>query len=370
MTIEITHARLSAAEIEAATRVLAAGALRQGNECLAFEREFAEHVGARHAVTCANGTAALHLAYLALLKPGDEVLVPAMTFIATASMVTAVGAVPVLCDVDSDSFLIDINDAERRVTPRTRAIAPVHLHGNACPVSDVQSFARRHGLKIVWDAAQAHGARFRTADIGSLGDLVCYSFYPSKNLFVGEGGMVCGNDPDIDHAIRYMRTHGQTSKNCHTMFGFNYRMTDVEAAIGRQQLRRLDDMLAVRRRNAAILTHGLGEVEGITPQRVTPESVHAWHQYSVVVDPDVVGCDRDELARRLADRGIQTGVHYPRAVNQQPAFRLRYGDQSMPVAERLAATMLSLPVHHGVTEEDASYIVKVLQASARRLSHA
>ncbi len=364
-SIAVAEIKLTESEIKAAVQVLRSGELRQGKQCDAFEREFAAKVGAKHAVTSANGSAALHLAYMAILQSGDEVLVPSFTFIATGSMVTMTGGKPVLCDVDPDTFLIDLNDAERRLTPRTKAIAPVHLFGNSCDIQAVQDFARRHNLTIVWDAAQAHGAEFKGRDVGAFGDFVCYSFYPSKNMFVGEGGMTCTDNPEYDHKMRYMRSHGQTGKYYHTMMGLNYRMTDVEAAIGREQLKRLDEMLAIRRRNAAILNDGLTMVPGIRPQAVTPHSQHAWHQYCIVIEPKEFGCDRDTLSKRLNEQGISTGVHYPRGLHQQPVFEEDYGKTSLPVTENLAANILALPVHHGLTQGDVFSVVEAVCGSTK-----
>lgn len=354
--IAISEIKLTESEIGAAIRVLRSGALRQGGECDAFEREFVEKTGAKFAITSANGSAALHLVYMAILEPGDEVLVPSFTFIATGSMVTMAGGKPVLCDIDSKTFLIDLKDAERRITPRTRAISPVHLFGNPCDIDGVRDFARKHDLTVVWDAAQAHGAQFKGRDVGSFGDFVCYSFYPSKNMFVGEGGMTCTDNSEYENKMRFLRSHGQTGKYYHTMMGLNYRMTDVEAAIGREQLKRLDDMIAVRRRNAAILSEGLTGVPGIRPQALTPHSQHAWHQYCIVVDPEEFGCHRDILAERLKEQGIATGVHYPRGLHQQPVFEQQYGKASLPVTEHLAENILALPVHHGLAPDEAAAI--------------
>jgi perosamine synthetase len=361
--VRIAETSLTEEEIDAAVRVLRSGALRQGEQCDAFEEEFAAYVGARHAVTSANGSAALHLAYMAFLEPGDEVLVPSFTFIATGSMVTAAGGRPVICDVDPETFLIDLADAERRITPRTRAISPVHLFGNPCAIDAVQTFAVRHHLKIVWDAAQAHGARYQGRDVGSFGDFVAYSFYPSKNLFVGEGGMTCTDNNGFEHRMRYMRSHGQTERYLHTMQGLNYRMTDVEAAIGRKQLQRLDAMLKVRRRNARILQQSLAEVAGIRSQRVTAGGEHAWHQFCIVIEEDVFGCDRDQLAKRLAQEGIATGVHYPRGLHQQPIFQELYGYEPLPVTESLAKAILAIPVHHGLSEGGVNRIAEAIAAA-------
>jgi perosamine synthetase len=357
--------KLAENEIEAAVCVLRSGALRQGKECDGFETEFAEKVGARYAVTCANGSAALHLAYMAFLEPGDEVLVPSFTFIATGSMVTMAGGKPVFCDVDPKSFLIDLEDAESKITSKTRAIAPVHLFGNPCNVDAIVAFAKKHKLTIVWDAAQAHGATFKGKDIGSFDDFVCYSFYPSKNMFVGEGGMICTNNPELEQKLRFMRTHGQTDKYYHTMLGLNYRMTDVEAAIGREQLKRLDDMLATRRRNADILNSGLADVPGIHSQKITPNGEHAWHQYCVVVERESFGCSRNELAKRLKEKGIATGIHYPRGLHQQPIFEEMYGKTTLPNTEYLAENILALPVHHGLCQADAERIAQAIHEASQ-----
>lgn len=360
-TIGMAEIKLTEVEIEAAVAVLRSGALRQGKECDAFEAEFAEKIGAKYALTCSNGSASLHLAYMAFLNPGDEVLCPSFTFIATGSMVSAAGGVPVFCDVDPETFLMDLKDAENRITERTVAISPVHLFGNACDVDGVQAFARKHNLRVVWDAAQAHGATYNGRDIGSFGDFVSYSFYPSKNMFVGEGGMILTDNAEMERLMRFKRTHGQTGKYLHTMDGLNYRMTDVEAAIGREQLKRLDDMLAVRRRNCRILKEGLDEIEGLCIQKHTPNSKHAVHQFCLTVDQAKTGVDRDGLQQILKDKGVATGVHYPRGLHQQPVFIEKFGYEPLPVTELLCETIIALPVHHGMSEDDARYVVDAVK---------
>lgn len=359
--IELAQIKLTEEEINAAVAVLRSGALRQGKVCAEFEEKFAEKVGAKYALTCSSGTAALHLAYMACLEPGDEVIVPSFTFIATASMVTMMGARPVLCDVDPQTWVIDLKDAEARITAKTKAIAPVHIFGNACDVEGVQRLAEKYKLYIIWDAAQAHGTTFKGRDIGCLDDLVCYSFYPSKNMFTGEGGMVTTNSPDFATKVKFLRTHGQTGKYYHTMLGLNYRMTDVEAAIGLKQLDRLDDMLTIRRRNGTALFSGISDIAGLLPQKVTEGCEHSFHQFCMLVDPDKFGMDRDELSRRLGEKGIATGVHYPRGLHQQPIFQELYGQRSLPVTERLCDRILALPVHHGMDEAACQRVVTEIQ---------
>lgn len=363
--IQIADTNLSESEINAAIKVLRSGQFRQGPESDMFEKDFAKKVGAKHAVTSANGSTALHLAYMTFLKPGDEVLVPSFTFIATASMVAMAGGKPVFCDVDPETFLLDLKDAERKVTARTSAISPVHLFGNPCDVDAVGAFAKKHNLKVVWDAAQAHGATFKGRDVGSFGDFVGYSFYPTKNLFVGEGGMTCCADSEADTMMRHLRSHGQTGKYIHTILGHNFRMTDVEAAIGREQLKRLDEMLSTRRRNAEILNKGFAKIPGVAPQKITQGGVSVWHQYCALVDKEKLGIDRDTLMARLKDKGITTGVHYPRGLHQQPIFEDMYGKSTLPVTESLTERIIALPVHHALSAEDAERIVQAVRESVK-----
>lgn len=367
--IQVSEIKLHEREVGAAVRVLRSGALRQGKECGAFEKEFAEKVGAKYAIASSSGSAALHLAYMACLEPGDEVLVPSFTFIATASMVTMTQARPIFCDIDAGSFLMDLKDAESRITSRTRAIAPVHLFGNVCDIDAVTSLAEKYNLTVIWDAAQAHGAMFNSSDVGSCSDFVCYSFYPSKNMFVGEGGMTCTSNPSYYEKMKFMRSHGQTGKYYHTMLGLNYRMTDVEAAIGREQLRRLDDMLSSRRSNAKRLNEEFAEIPGLCPQRITLDSMPAWHQYCVNVDPDKFGCDRDALAGYLREKGIATGIHYPRGLHTQPVFEQLYGRSHLPSTDLLCQRILALPVHHGLEDADLDLIIEAVKECYQGAHH-
>lgn len=363
--IPIAQVRLDAGEIDAAVAVLRSGDIRQGRICQEFETRFAEEVGARHAVAVSSGTAALHLAWLALLEPGDEVLVPAFTFIATASAVVLAGGRPIFCDVDPATATLDVADAARRLTPKTRAIAPVHLYGGACDVAGIQKLAAEHDLRIVWDAAQAHGTAVNGVDVGALDDLVCYSFYPTKNMTTGEGGIITTNDDALDARLRLLRSHGQAQKYVHTLIGLNYRLTDVQAAIGLVQLNQLEGWLARRRANARRLDAALQGIPGISPPAVPTGVEHAYHQYTIQIDPDVAGITRDELQAALKDQGIQSAVHYPRPLHQQPVFAEEYGQMSLPISERLAETVLSLPIHPGVNDDDIRHIGEQVRAAVR-----
>jgi perosamine synthetase len=353
--VRIASVEVTQTEIDRVVKVLKSGKLRQGAVCLEFEDGFARAVGARNAITVSSGTAALHLAWLALIERGDEVLVPAFSFFATGSSVLMAGAVPIFCDVDCRSGTIDVADARRRIGPRTRGIAPVHLYGGVCDVEGVQQLARENGLKVVWDAAQAHGTRLAENDVGSLGDVACYSFYATKTMTTGEGGMITTNNDELAAHLRLLRSHGETQRYVHAELGYNYRLTDIQAAIGLGQLDRLADSVRRRRRNAAILNERLANIPGVSLPFEREGSVHSYHQYTIQIDPLIARATRDGLARALASSGIETAVHYPRALHQQHVFAK--GDtESLPISERLAERVLSLPIHPRLTTVDLERI--------------
>jgi perosamine synthetase len=361
----MVRVRLDEGEIRAAARVLRSGHLRAGRRVEEFEERFARAVGAHHAIAVNSGTAALHLAYQEFLQPGDEIIVPDFTFVATASMALAIGACPVLADVDPVTGTLDPADAERRITKRTRAIAPVHLYGGPADVRVLTRLARKHHLKIVWDAAQAHGATFEGRDIGSLGDAVCYSFYPTKNMTTGEGGMITTPHRRLAASLRLARSHGESSRYTHTQLGYNFRLTDIAAAIGLGQLRRLPSFLRARRRNAAILSRGLAGIPGLELPAAGPGEGHAFSLYTVRVKAELLGMTRDDLQKALAAQGIESSVHYPRALHQQPIFRHLGSDRDFPVSTRLAQSVLSLPVHPFLTKADLRRIIQAVRDAVR-----
>jgi perosamine synthetase len=334
-----------------------------------FEERFARAVGARFAVAVSSGTAALHLAYGALLAPGDEIIVPDFTFVATASMALAVGARPVFADVDPETFTLNPTDVERRITRRTRALAPVHLYGHPANIGALLRVARRYKLAVIWDAAQAHGARYRRRDVGSFKDVVCYSFYPSKNLTTGEGGMLTTSDPKLAAEFRLMRSHGEVSHYRHIRLGFNFRLTDFAAALGREQLRKLPGALRARRRNAAWLTRLLEDTPGILLPRAAAGVLHAFNLYTLRLDPTALRISRDQFSRALARRGIETAVHYPTPLHRQPIFHGYGSDRGLPESTRLAQTVLSVPVHPRLSNHDVVRIARavreVAEAAAR-----
>lgn len=362
--IRIAQINFDRREFEAVARVMRSGHWRMGAVTERFERRFARFVGARHAVAVSSGTAALFLAYKALLKPGDEVIVPDFTFAATASMVLAAGAKPVLADVDPQTSTLDPQDVERCISRRTRALAPVHLYGMPADTPALASLARRHGLKIVWDAAQAHGAKVSGRDVGSFGDAVCYSFYPSKNMTTGEGGMVTTSDAALAGELRLLRSHGESSRYFHERVGFNFRPTDLSSALGIVQLRKLPAALRVRKRNARMLALGLAGIHGISVPQETGHRLSAFNSFTIRIDPEIIGRSRDAVQQALARRGIETAVHYPRPLHRQPILRGLGTDQDFPVSTRLAETVLSLPVHPSLRRHDIERIIEAVKSIA------
>jgi len=353
--VPIAKVELGEEEINAVVEVLKSGRLIQGEKVEEFEKLFAQKVGAKYAVAVSSGTAALHIAYLALIKPGDEVLVPAFTHISTASMICFARGKPIFCDIDSKTFTIDLDEVKRKITIRTKAIAPVHLFGNACEIDEILKMAREYGLKIIWDAAQAHGTKYKGKDIGCFDDVVCYSFYPTKNMITGEGGMLTTNNPELYEKFKLLRSHGQESKYYHTMLGLNYRMTEVEAAVGIEQLKKLDNMIDKRRQNAEFLNKELSQLEGITIPFVKEYVKHSYHQYSILLDKKI---NRNKFIEALGERGIGIGIHYPTPLHKQPVFN---SSEKLPVCEDLSQKILSLPVHPGVHLEQLGYLTEIIK---------
>ncbi len=346
-TIPIIKVDITDDDIEAAVAVLRSGMLAQGPRVAEFEERFAALTGARHAIACANGTCALQLAYELLIEPGDEVLCPAWTYIATASMLVARGAKPIFVDADPETYCIDLEDARRKITPRTTAIATTLIYGNPVDMEGVENLAVEHELSVIHDAAQAHLATFGGRGIGAFGDCATYSFYPTKNMTCGEGGMVTTNDDDLASRIRAFRSHGETEKYLHTSIGYNYRMTDVEGAMGASQLKRLANVTAQRRRNASRLTEMVSGIEGLVAPRTTPGGEHVFHLYAIRLDLDRFSCTRDEFIDALRAEGVACAVHYPRSLTRQPAFEA-YVTEHLPVSDHLARALFCVPVHHAL----------------------
>ncbi|MBM3268778.1 MAG: DegT/DnrJ/EryC1/StrS family aminotransferase [Candidatus Sericytochromatia bacterium] len=346
---------LLAPEIDAALgSVLAGMNLVLGPELARFEAEFAAFLGVEHCVGVGSGLDALVLALRACgLEPGDEVIVPALTFVASAAAVVHAGGVPRFCDVDPMSLLIDPADAARVVTSRTRAIMPVHLFGHVAPMEAVLDLAGRRGLWVIEDAAQAHGASLGDRRAGTFGRAGCFSFYPGKNLGAyGEAGAVVTESPEVADRVRVLRNQGSRSKHEHEFVGYNSRLDELQAAVLRIKLRRLDDWNARRRELAARYDDLLADV----PRVVSVRGTSARHLYVVRVPR------RDAIAAALQSRGVGAGIHYPVPLHRQPAL-VAYRDRPLPVAEEAAAQVLSLPLFPEMTPPQQDHVVATLRAA-------
>ncbi len=349
--IPISKPYIGEAEKRAVLEVLESGMLAQGPRTAKLEEEFAAVCGTRYAVATSNGTTALHVALLAHgIGPGDEVITTPFTFQASVNSIIYTGARPVFVDIAEDTFNINPDLIEAAITPRTRAIMPVHLYGYPCDMDTILAIADRHGLIVVEDAAQAIGATYKGKRVGSFGT-GCFSLYATKNIMSGEGGMITTDDEAVAQRCRMIRNHGMQRRYFHDMLGFNFRMSDLHAAIGLAQI------TARRRANAAYLSAHITSV--ITP-KVKPGYDHVWHQYTVRVDG---GRDRDTAVKQLNEAGVGTGIFYPIPANRQRyLLEMGLGGEVLPVAERLAGEVISLPVHPQLTQADLDQIVQAVNA--------
>jgi perosamine synthetase len=350
--IPISKPYIGEAEKNAVMEVLDSGMLAQGPRTAKLEERFAQLCGVKHAIATTSGTTALHVALLAHgLGPGDEVITTPFTFIASVNCILFTGARPVFVDIDEATFNIDPALIERAITPHTKAILPVYLYGYVCDMDALQAIADRHGLKIIEDACQAVGATYQGKAAGSFGT-GCFSLYATKNMMSGEGGIITTSDDAIAEQCRLIRNHGMKRRYYHEMLGYNFRLSDLHAAIGLAQMDRLAGFTEKRRANAAYLTANLKTV--ITP-KVKAGYGHVWHQYTVRVDG---GRDRDAAVKQLNDAGVGTGVFYPVPAHQQGYIQKQLGKVTLPVAERLAQEVMSLPVHPQVSQPDLETIVR------------
>jgi len=343
-------------EREAVDRVLRSGMIAQGPEVAAFEREFADQlVGGRTNVAVNSGTAGLHLGLLAAgIGAGDEVLVPSFTFAATGNSVALTGATPVFVDIDPDTFCMDPDSAEAAITERTAGIMPVHLYGHPADMTRFGEIAARRGVQLFEDAAQAHGAQWQGAPVGSFGTFAMFSLYPTKNMTSGEGGMVSCATDEIARTVRLLRNQGMERRYENELVGFNARMTDIHAAIGRVQLTKLP---AWNARRQEIASRFNTELQGVVVPPVAEGAVHVYHQYTIRVVED-----RDGFAKALHDEyGVGSGVYYPIPNHELPSLRT---EADLPVTARAAQEVLSLPVHPALSDEDVDRVIAAVNALA------
>lgn len=334
-----------------------------------FESAFATACEAEHGVACTSGTTALHLAMAVLgLGPGDEVIMPTFTMIATPNAVRYTGATPVLVDSEPDTWNLDLDQVEDAIGPETRAIVPVHTYGHPVDMDALNEMADRNGVWVVEDAAEAHGARYKGRRVGSLADAAAFSFYGNKIITTGEGGMITTDDAEFAELARNLRDHAFSRERhfWHRYVGFNYRMTNLQAAVGLAQTERLDDYVAARRSNGALYTELLSGVEGLQTPPESAEVENVFWMYGVLLDPEAFGGTRDELRQGLAARGIETRTFFI-PIHFQPIYADRFGDRKFPVAEKLCADGLYLPSASSLSEAQVRYVADAVREVQREL---
>lgn len=359
--IPISKPLIGKEEKEAVARVLDSGQLAQGPVVEDFESAFARFLGVKHAVSTSSGTSALYVALLAHgIGAGDEVITSPFTFIASVNAILYTGAKPVLVDVD-ETYNIDPGLIEAAITTRTRAVMPVHLYGQPADMAAIGEMAKRHGLSLVEDACQAHGAKFDGRFAGSFGT-GCFSFYATKNMTTGEGGMITTDDGVIAERARLLINHGMRVRYRHERVGYNFRMTEMAAAIGVEQLKKLTGLNERRAANAEFYSQRLSRIRGLVAPRIASRRTHAWHQYTLRVTREYP-FQRDELVERLRKSEIGSGVFYPIPAHKQQAMRGILPDHlQLPCSERFAEEVISIPVHPGLSRDDLEVIASRLES--------
>jgi perosamine synthetase len=361
--IPIAKPNFGKEEETAVKEVLESGILASGPRTKQFEKEFAEYIGVEHAVAVANGTIALDVALKLLnLAPGDEIITSAFSFIASGNCILFQNAKPVFADIDPRTFNIHPSDVAEKITAKTKALIPVHMFGQPANMDALKEIAEDKGIALVEDAAQAHGAEYKGQKAGSIGDMGCFSFYATKNMTAGEGGMITTSDAELARKARLVINHGQSRKYHHDTLGYNYRMTELCAAIGSAQLKKLDEFNTKRRENAQLLTQGIRRFHGLTVPYVDEDAKPVFHQYVVRVEENYPR-SRDELADSLTEKGVGVAVHYPIPIYRQPLYlKLGYGGIKCPNTEDACRRVLSLPVHPLVDKNDIKYILDALES--------
>ncbi|MFH1310742.1 MAG: DegT/DnrJ/EryC1/StrS family aminotransferase [Candidatus Omnitrophota bacterium] len=357
--ISIAKPNIDENEKKAVMEVLESGNLAQGLKVAELEKRFSKLCSTKHAIATSNGTTALHTALYSLgVKPGDEVITTPFTFVSTANCILMCQAKPVFTDIMEDTFNID--PAKIQITKNTKAIIPVDLFGQPYDYNSIKETAKNNIL-ILEDAAQAVGAMLDNKPAGSLGNASCFSLYATKNIISGEGGIITTNDDFVKNKARLFRNHGQGQKYEYLELGYNYRMTDIQAAIGIEQLKKLDSFTEKRIRNATLLSSGLGGIDGLIIPYIKKNCKHVFHQYTIRIT-DEFRLSRSELIEKLKQNGISSSIFYPIPLHLHLPFRkMGYKKGDFPVAEKISEEVLSLPVHPSVTDEDIKKIVEVIQ---------
>jgi len=360
--ISIAKPNFGKEEEDAVKEVLESGFIASGPKTKVFEKEYAEYIGVEHAVAVTNGTIALDVALKAFkISPGDEVITSAFSFVASGNCILFQKAKAVFADIDHKTFNIDPSDVAEKITSKTKAIIPIHMFGQPAKMDALKEIAEDNRIVLVEDAAQAHGAEYKGQKAGSIGNVGCFSFYATKNMAVGEGGMITTNDTKLADKARLIINHGQTQKYRHDILGYNYRMTEMCAAVGSAQLKKLDGFNEKRRENAKLLSNGIRKLHGLTIPYIEKDVKPVFHQYVVRVENNY-SRNRDELADILTKKSIGVAVHYPIPIYRQRLYqKLGYEKTMCPNTEDACKKVLSLPVHPLVDREDIDYVLDCLK---------
>ncbi|MDP2414346.1 DegT/DnrJ/EryC1/StrS aminotransferase family protein [Daejeonella sp.] len=345
--------------------VLRSGMITQGVKVAELEAKFAEYCGVKYSAALNSGTAALHAGLFALgVDKDDEVITSPFTFVASANSILMMGAKPVFADIDEDTFNIDPKNIQNKITAKTKVIMPIHLYGLLSDMPQIQTLANAAKITILEDACQAHGATLNDQKAGSFGDVSAFSLYATKNIMAGEGGVLTSNNESFIENVKSFRHHGQSlvTQYNYTGFGYNYRMTDIHAAIGLSQLKMAENFNRKRLENAAILNKGLSGISGITIPSVPSNYGHVYHQYTIKVDVGKYGRTRDELVQDLQRNNVFPGIFYPKPLHTYPVFqKFGYKEGDFPVSEKISQQVLSLPVHPQITNEDLNRIINIIK---------
>jgi|Deesub1362B_J571_1020462.scaffolds.fasta_scaffold03767_4 dTDP-4-amino-4,6-dideoxygalactose transaminase len=366
-------------EVQAVREVLLSGRYVSGPKVEEFEEKFADYIGVEHAVAVNSGTAALHIALASLgIGPGDEVVVPPLTFFSTVSAVLHQNAIPVFADIDAESFCLDPADFERKITENTKAIIPVHIFGNAAEMNEIVSIAEENDVTVIEDCAQAHGTEYKGRKVGSIGDAGCFSFYATKHMTTVEGGMITTDSDEIAEKARIIRNHGMIGRDQHVMLGYNYRMSEINAAIGLVQLKKLERLNELRIKNSLYLLEQIRErIEWVRVPEMKDYIKHTFFWCPVIVLEDKLGMKTMEIVKKLKENGIEVRYRYREPLYRQKVLldlspypkgcpfrcgrKIDYRNVFLPNVEKIAGKIIGLPNHPGLSKEDLDYVLDVLE---------
>jgi perosamine synthetase len=365
-------------EIDAVAEVLKSGRYADGPKTKEFEQNYANFIGTKYGVATSNGTSALHTSLIAVgVKPGDEVIVPPLTFFATVEAVLHQGAIPVFADLDPATYCLDPKDYANKITDKTKAVIPVHFFGQPAEMNEFIEISQKNNIAIVEDCAQAHGAEYKGKKVGSFGDANCWSFYATKNMTTGEGGMVTTNNKEIADKIAALRNHGMMNRNDHSILGYNYRMSEIHAAIGIVQLKKLEKFNQERAKTSNILREKLSSLDWLTPQHIPEYTKSAFFWCAFKVDEEKIGMSGKQLRETLMEKGVEVRHRYNEPLYKQPVLqennfngllreKIDYSNVYLPNVEAIAGKMIGLPNYPGLTEDEISTIISTIESIPTR----